>query len=567
MRSISRILNYGILGLLIVAFFILIAATQFRQKANEAQQTERVKLAALAARSSFTFDIAHYDAQLRGTRETILAEGTATHSEPTFRNQYKHLFTALPELGSLHIAFGDGEECLLFRTANSIAICHFDREGTAHHCDSKDEAIHPAFAPVSYKESRADWFSSALDNAGETAWTYEMLGEQPVLTASSYIPAKDSTDRLVVLAFHFDPQEVVSRIRMVPSRVEGIAVVRFPDGSIVYPKGERQNKELREICEHLAKQTNREVYSRIFSADHNDLTYKVFALQLPLEDLDPTLLSIIPDEERGFFDSMNVYIIGGFLVVFGLAFLLFLGWYKSHLDQRKINVHEERSKTQQRKLQQALGEREILDREVHHRVKNNLQKISSLLNMQLLKLQDGENNEEVFSRTKKRIESLGALHNAIYDAKDLRGIDMQEFLSNMAKWVKREFSPVNVNISYDVNAEGITADMDTALDIGMVAMELMVNAYQHGFPHATGGHVEVQLFHDKRDRYRLRVKDNGIGMGADLLDRENSSRMGLDIVDVLVEGLEGTFSYRTENGVKCEATLRIIPRESVKRPV
>ena len=142
-------------------------------------------------------------------------------------------------------------------------------------------------------------------------------------------------------------------------------------------------------------------------------------------------------------------------------------------------------KNQQRKLQQALGEREVLDREVHHRVKNNLQIISSLLNMQLLKLQEEENSEEVFARTKKRIESLGALHNAIYDAKDLRGIDMHEFLGNMAKWVKREFSPPNVNISYEVNAEGITTDMDTALDIGMVAMELMVNAYQHGFPHAT----------------------------------------------------------------------------------
>ena len=63
------------------------------------------------------------------------------------------------------------------------------------------------------------------------------------------------------------------------------------------------------------------------------------------------------------------------------------------------------------------------------------------------------------------------------------------------------------------------------------------------------------------------MTDNGVGMGADLLDREQSSRMGLDIVDVLVEGLEGTFAYRTDNGVKCEATLRIIPRESLRRPV
>ena len=521
-----------------VAFFILIAATEFRQEADNAQQTERVKLAALAARSSFSFDISHYDAQLRGTRETIVAEGTSTDSSDTFRNRYRHLFTALPELGSLHLAFGDGEECLLFRTNSGLGICHFDADGRAHHCGSKEAAIHPAFAPVSYKESSADWFSSALDNAGETAWTYEVTQDQPVLTASTYIPATDPGDRLVVLALHLDPQEVVSRIRMVPSRVEGIAVVRFPDGSFVYPKGERQNKELRDICENLAQQTSEEVYSRIFSAEHAGLPYKVFALQLPLEDLDPTLLSIIPEEERGFFDAMNIYIIGGFLVVFGLASLLFLGWYKSHLDQRKINVHEERSRTQQRKLQQALGEREVLDREVHHRVKNNLQIISSLLNMQLLKLQVEDNSEEVFARTKKRIESLGALHNAIYDAKDLRGIDMHEFLENTAKWVKREFSPPQVNISYEVNAEGITTDMDTALDIGMIAMELMVNAYQHGFPHSTGGHVQVELVHDKRDRYQLRVYDNGVGMGADLLEREQSSRMGLDIVDVLVEGLE-----------------------------
>ena len=157
------------------------------------------------------------------------------------------------------------------------------------------------------------------------------------------------------LAFHLDPQEVVSRIRMVPSRVEGIAVVRFPDGSIVYPKGERQNKELQGICETIADQTNEEVYSRIFSAEHAGLPYKVFALQLPLQDLDPTLLSIIPEEEKGFFDAMNIYIIGGFLVVFGLASLLFLGWYKSHLDQRKINVHEERSKKPTTEIATGIG--------------------------------------------------------------------------------------------------------------------------------------------------------------------------------------------------------------------
>ena len=162
MRSISRILNYGILGLLIVAFFILIGATQFRQKADNAQLTERVKLAALAARSSFSFDVAHYDAQLRGTRETIIVDGTATDSADSFLNRYRHLFTALPELGSVHLAFEDGEECLLFRTNSGIAICHFNAQGEAHHCDERHEAIHEAFTPVSYKQSSADWFSKRV---------------------------------------------------------------------------------------------------------------------------------------------------------------------------------------------------------------------------------------------------------------------------------------------------------------------------------------------------------------------------------------------------------------------
>lgn len=255
------------------------------------------------------------------------------------------------------------------------------------------------------------------------------------------------------------------------------------------------------------------------------------------------------------------------MLILGLGTLLFLGWYKSNVDARKIKMHETRSKTQQRKLKQVIGEREVLDREVHHRVKNNLQIISSILNMQLLKLPEDEPMTEKFRSNKKRIESIGNLHNALYNSKDLRGIDLQDFFEALANWIRSEFSPPGVNISYEVKANGLKTDMDTARDIGMIVSELMINAYQHAFPHATGGHVDVELIHEKRHRYRLSVHDNGIGMGAELLDRDQSTKMGLDIVDLMVEGLEGTFSYYSDEGVKCEALLRILPREPSIKPL
>lgn len=257
-----------------------------------------------------------------------------------------------------------------------------------------------------------------------------------------------------------------------------------------------------------------------------------------------------------------LYISSTLLVV--LALLLGSLWWRRRMAASEIKKQERRSRSQELRLAKALGEREVLNREVHHRVKNNLQVVSSLLNLQASGLDDGPVRNE-FLRGKKRIDTIALVHHKLYALKDLRNVDLQLFFGALALASAEMNRPQSLTVSFEVDTQGLKCDQDTAIGLGMILCELMSNCFQHAFPYATGGHIDVQVQAVEGDLYRLVVKDNGKGLQPDA--QVGPGKLGLEIVEALADQLDGSFHSRTNDGTTFEVLFRMRPALASADPV
>lgn len=251
---------------------------------------------------------------------------------------------------------------------------------------------------------------------------------------------------------------------------------------------------------------------------------------------------------------------GAFLLVL-LTALLMWAFVRGRRTDERMRRQARRSRTQERELAKALGEREILDREVHHRVKNNLQIVSSLLNLQAHRIPSGAAHNE-FLRGKRRIDEMALVHQKLYGQRDLRAIDLAVFLNELTKATAILFEPDSRRVSHSVDTQGIRADADTAIQLGMILCELLSNCYQHAFPYATGGHIEIMVRPAGQDHFRFVVKDNGKGIGKDRVRRDE--QLGLEIVEALADQLDGSVSTGDGPGTAVEILFRMQHQPAIR---
>lgn len=240
----------------------------------------------------------------------------------------------------------------------------------------------------------------------------------------------------------------------------------------------------------------------------------------------------------------------GLLVL--LAALLTLVFLQSQSVEQRVRRQERRTSVQARNLAQAIDEREVLDREVHHRVKNNLQVVSSLLNLQAQRV-PGSAAQGEFMRGKRRIDSMALVHHKLYRQTDLSAVDLGIFLDDLAKAVAAMFDPDSRSVSHHVDAAGIRCDADTAIQLGMIFCELLANCHQHAFPYATGGHIEVTVREAGEGNFILGVKDNGKGFSPEDI---KETHLGLEVVEALTDQLDGSMRVTRDGGTFVEVTFR-----------
>ncbi|MFN6486030.1 MULTISPECIES: sensor histidine kinase [unclassified Nostoc] len=214
---------------------------------------------------------------------------------------------------------------------------------------------------------------------------------------------------------------------------------------------------------------------------------------------------------------------------------------------REAQIRRERKQAEEQ-IKASLQEKEVLLKEIHHRVKNNLQIISSLLNLQAEYLKDNQ-AIEVFKDSQNRIESMALIHEKLYQSQDLARINFADYIRDL---VTNLFYSYNVNssaITLKMNVEEVFLVIDAAIPCGLIINELISNSLKYAFPQREPGEIYIEFCSIEENLFTLTISDNGVGFAPDF-DFQATETLGLRLVKGLTHQIQGNIDFSSHNGVK-----------------
>ncbi len=210
-----------------------------------------------------------------------------------------------------------------------------------------------------------------------------------------------------------------------------------------------------------------------------------------------------------------------------------------------IKEIEERNRVESQ-LKKSLHEKEILLKEIHHRVKNNLQVISSLLFLQSKKFDD-EKVMAAMQESQNRVRTMALIHEKLYQSGDFTAIDFGNYLNEIIRFLKSTYSVESKHITFQVEADHLELGLDYAIPCGLVVNELVSNSLKHAFNGRQNGEISIRMHAKDSDSIELTVRDNGIGLPADT-DVDTTKSLGMQLVKNLVSQIDGTLKREQNNG-------------------
>jgi two-component sensor histidine kinase len=204
-------------------------------------------------------------------------------------------------------------------------------------------------------------------------------------------------------------------------------------------------------------------------------------------------------------------------------------------------------------IKASLEEKEVLLKEVHHRVKNNLQVISSMLNLQARNVEDPL-TLRVLQESQSRIQSMALVHERLYRSQDLAQIDFGVYIRDLAAHLVRSYGANLEHVDLKVDVDGIFLDIDTAIACGLIVNELICNSLKYAFPDGGVGEVCVEIHSDPKNQLTMIVSDNGVGIPKDI-DIWNTGSLGLQLVNALTRQLEGSLELCGDGGTEFKLTF------------
>jgi two-component sensor histidine kinase len=208
---------------------------------------------------------------------------------------------------------------------------------------------------------------------------------------------------------------------------------------------------------------------------------------------------------------------------------------------------ERRVAERTRDLQNSVREKEVLLKEIHHRVKNNLQVIVSLLNLQSHYIEDAV-ARAAFNESQGRVRSIALVHEKLYQSKDVASVGFDEYVRMLVDSLCTSFGADRRGISREVEIrDDVRLGVDTAIPCGLMINELVTNALKHAFPDGRGGCVRVMMQRGGADQIELEVGDDGVGLPPDI-DLHNSRSLGLDLVFTFAQQLQARTEVRRDGG-------------------
>lgn len=219
-----------------------------------------------------------------------------------------------------------------------------------------------------------------------------------------------------------------------------------------------------------------------------------------------------------------------------------------------IKMEEERKKTEEQ-IKASLKEKEVLLREIHHRVKNNLQVISSLLKLQSQYIED-KHYVDILKESQNRIKSMSLIHEMLYQSKHLSKINFKEYIRTLANYLLRSCWDSPRKIALKIDSENVYLPVDNAIPCGLIINELVSNSLKHAYPDGKEGEIKIALHSVNEGDIELVVSDDGVGIPEDL-DIRNTKSLGLHLVTILAEDqLHGEIKLDRKKGTEFQIKLR-----------
>lgn len=211
-------------------------------------------------------------------------------------------------------------------------------------------------------------------------------------------------------------------------------------------------------------------------------------------------------------------------------------------------------KCDEKQIKESLQEKELLLKEIHHRVKNNLFVVSNLLDLQGNYTED-EKLSSLLHESRNRVHSMALIHQKLYRTTGLSRINFADYLNDLVPTLSDSYINNDHKVKLELTLETIWLNIETANPCGLIVNELLSNAFQHAFPDYSEGKVGVQLFQNRDHQITLIVKDNGIGLPKNF-DPKQVKSLGMELVLTLIEQIRGKLVIANKNGASFQITFQ-----------
>lgn len=268
------------------------------------------------------------------------------------------------------------------------------------------------------------------------------------------------------------------------------------------------------------------VTTKAYGALYLNLNLLIIVLIYSQSIVDFSFVSdVVPEKSKNLFALcsvlFSVYLLGG---VFG---------------KNLLHAHHNLYKTKS-ELEEKINEKETLIKEVHHRVKNNLQTISSLLSLQSRNTADPA-VKNLLKSSQNRVISMAMVHEMLYMREDLSNIEYRSYVRELAEYLVRSIKGTSSNITLDIDIPELKLNIDTAIPLGLLINETLTNALKYGIVNEEKGLISIRLRKDKENAFILNIGDNGKGFSEEITYK-NSKSLGLKLIHNLTRQLQGSIN-------------------------
>ncbi|MBS7253641.1 histidine kinase dimerization/phosphoacceptor domain -containing protein [Flavobacterium branchiicola] len=303
----------------------------------------------------------------------------------------------------------------------------------------------------------------------------------------------------------------------------------------------QQHQVLRDSLFNVEKLKHSAALQLQFETEKKDKNIKLLTQQGKLQEI------------KIYNDRIIRYVfIGSVIVLILFLALLYNSFRLKKKKNAELEIQRQQINEQNELNKKMLIEKEWLLKEIHHRVKNNLQIVISLLNTQSAYL-DNEDALMAIQNSQHRMHAMSLIHQKLYQSDNLANIDMSWYIYELINYMKECFD-TDRNINFVLNVEKTYLDVAQAVPLGLIINEAINNAIKYAFPDGRKGEVTIVLKNNKENNYELCIADNGVGLPEDFEDTERDS-LGMNLMMGLSDQIDGTFEMKNQNGLKITITF------------